>query len=313
MVDEKDKEILFELLQDCTQATSKIAKKVKLPRQTVDYRIKKLEKEKVIKKYTINVDYQKLGFNRHSLYLDMKSIPHDKVNKYLDLVTDIQEVSCCYMLHGVSKWKLYLSVWTKTIERYDEIQTKIMSKFKKYIKNYLSFQGVRSYTYFARRLKPKAKAKVDVKHEMDHIELKPIEWKLLNLLKKNSRLPVVDLAKKLHVSVNTIMRKMKQLTKKGIIQRFYPILHMKKLGYTEYTFISRIDPSCEKELKEFLEYTKKDNRFVIVIKAVGYVNLYYAFLVKDGNELHEITSKIEDIFGNGLLETHKIEVEDMIS
>jgi len=62
-----------------------------------------------------------------------------------------------------------------------------------------------------------------------------------------------------------------------------------------------------------MEYTKKDKRFVIVIKAVGYVNLYYAFLVKDGNELHEITSKVEDIFGDGLMETHKIEVEDMIS
>jgi len=313
MADAKDKEILFELLQDCTQATSKIAKKVKLPRQTVDYRIKKLEKEKVIKKYTINVDYQKLGYNRHSLYLDMKSISHEEVNKYLKLVTDIQEVSCCYMLHGASKWKLYISVWTKTIERYDEIQTRIMSKFKKYIKNYLSFQGVRSYTYLARRLNPKAKAKVDIKHKMDNIELKPIDWKLIKLLKKNSRTPVVDLAKKLKVSVNTIMRRTKWLKDKEIIERFYPILHMRKLGYTEYTFISRIDPSYDKELQNFLEYTRKDNRFIIVIKAVGYVNLYYAFIVKDGNELHEITSKVEDVLGDGLLETHKIEVDEMIS
>jgi len=211
MIDDKDKQILFELIQDCSQSTSKIAKKVRLPQQTVNYRIKKLEKDKVIKKYTINVDYQKMGFNRHSLYLDMKSIPPEKVNKYLEMVTKIEEVSCCYMLHGVSKWKLYISVWTKTIERYDEIQTKIMSKFRKYIKNYLSFQGVKSHTYFARRLNPKAKAKVDIKHEMGNLELKPIEWKLIKLLKKNSRMPIVDLAKKLNVSVNTIMRRIKQL------------------------------------------------------------------------------------------------------
>ena len=47
--DEKDHLILFELLQDCRQPTSKIAKAVKLPQQTVSYRIKKLEDAKVIR------------------------------------------------------------------------------------------------------------------------------------------------------------------------------------------------------------------------------------------------------------------------
>ena len=70
-MDDKDKLILFELLQDCRQPLSKIAKSVRLPQQTVSYRIKALEKEKVIKKYTININYPKLGYSRHSLYLDL--------------------------------------------------------------------------------------------------------------------------------------------------------------------------------------------------------------------------------------------------
>ena len=107
---EKDRLILFELLQDCRQPISKIAKRVKLPQQTVSYRIAKLEKNKTIKKYTINVDYQKLGFNRHSLYLDLRGISAEKVGEYLKTITSINEVSCCYMLHNLSKWKIYVSV-----------------------------------------------------------------------------------------------------------------------------------------------------------------------------------------------------------
>ena len=145
-MDEKDKLILFELLQDCKQPISKIARAVRLPQQTVSYRIAKLERNKTIKKYTINVDYQKLGLNRHSLYLNLQGIKGEKVSEYLKTITDINEVSCCYMLHNISKWKIYVSVWTKTLGRYDEIQTKIITKFKKYIKNYLSFQGFKSYT-----------------------------------------------------------------------------------------------------------------------------------------------------------------------
>ena len=161
MIDEADREILFELLQDCRKPLYKIAKAVNLPQQTLSYRIKKLEKEGVIRKYTVNINYPKLGFARHSLYLDLKSVEPEEVEKYLKQITDINEVSCCYMLHDISQWKIYVSVWTKTVERYDEIQTMIVTRFKDYLKNYLSFQSIKSYTYFARRLNTKKKAKVD--------------------------------------------------------------------------------------------------------------------------------------------------------
>ena len=310
---EKDKLILFELLQNSRQPLSKIAKAVKLPQQTVSYRITKLEKNKIIKKYTINVNYQKLGLNRHSIYLDLKGIKAEQIDEYLKTITNIDEVSCCYMLHNMSKWKIYISVWTKDIGRYDTIQTKIITKFKKYIKNYLSFQGVRSYTYFAKRLNSQKKAKIDIKEKIENIQLKDIDWKIIKHLKKNSKISSVDLAHKLKTTANNILRRIKNLEKQEIIQRFYPIIDLSKLGYTEYTFISRVDPSYEKNIEEFIEFTKKDSRFVIVIKAVGYVNLYYAFLAKDHKELEEVNDKCEKILGKGLLETHKIEVKDMIS
>ena len=102
--------------------------------------------EKVIKKYTVNINYPKLGYSRHSLYLDLKYVSTEEVEQYLKAITDIKEVSCCYMLREVSEWRIYLSVWTKTIERYDEIQTKIITRFKKHLKNYISFQR-----YFEKR------------------------------------------------------------------------------------------------------------------------------------------------------------------
>ena len=178
-MDKKDELILFELLQDCRQSVSKIAKSVRLPQQTVDKRIKKLEKSGVIKKYALNVNYPKFGFSRHSIYLDIHGVSAKDVDIYLKEITDIDEVSCCYMLHNASKWKIYVSVWTKTLGRYDEIQTKIITKFRKYIKNYLSFQGVRSYTYFAKRLNPRKTAKVDIKEKGDNIQLNDLDWNIV--------------------------------------------------------------------------------------------------------------------------------------
>jgi DNA-binding Lrp family transcriptional regulator len=312
-MDEKDKLILFELLQDCRQPVSKIAKAVKLPQQTVSYRIKKLEDSKIIKKYALNLNYPKLGYSRHSLYLDIHGVSAEDVDRYLKQITGINEVSCCYMLHEVSQWKLYVSVWTKNLERYDEIQTKIVSKFRNKIRNYLSFQSVKSYTYFAKRLNPKKKAQIDVKGSPENVEVSKSEWKLIEELKKNSRTSAMELAKKLKTNASSITRKITALKKKGIIERCYPIISMKDVGYTEYTFISRVDPAHSKELEEFIEFTKKDPRFVIVIKAVGYVNLYYAFLIENRDELRDMNEHIHKILGKAILEEHKIEVDEMIS
>jgi DNA-binding Lrp family transcriptional regulator len=216
------------------------------------------------------------------------------------------------MLHDLSQWKVYISVWTKTVERYDEIQTNIITKFKDHIKNYLSFQSIKSYTYFARILNSRKKSKVDVKEETQQISIKDIDWKILRLLQDDSRIGTLELSKKLKISINTVSSRLLFLKKKGIIERFYPILNMNKLGYKEYTFISRIDPSQSKELEKFIEFVRSDPRFVIVIKAVGYVNLYYAFLSKDDHELREIMSEIESFLGKATLERYKIEVVEMI-
>ena len=312
-MDEKDKFILFELLQNCRQPLSKIARAVNLPIQTVAYRIKRMEEDQVITKYTININHQKLGRNRHSIYLDLVGINPQEVDTYLRYITKIDEVSCCYMLNEIIKWKLYISIWTKSIERYDEIQSKILAKFKDHIRDYVSFQSVRSYTYFGRVLNTKKKAKVDIKEGLENIPIKDIDKKIMHELKSNSKMPVLDLAKKLHSNPETVKRRMTYLVKSDIIQRFYPIVNRSKMGYTEYTYLSRLDASHDKEIEKFIEYAKSDPRFVIVIRAVGYVNLYYAFLAKDNEELKEISAKVESMLGKGTLKTYKIEVDKMVS
>ncbi len=313
IVDAKDKLILFELIQDCRQSIHKIAKAVGLPKKTAYNRIKRLEDEEVIKKYTINVNYQKLGMNRHSIYIDLHGIDPKEVNDYLSYITGIEDISCCYMLHEVSRWKLYVSIWTKTIGRYDEIQAKILSKFQDHINDYISFQGVRSYTYLARALNTKKRAKVDIKEGTGNILLKDIDHKIIHELRANSKVPFLDLAGKLKTDLSTIRRRVNYLIKQGIIQRFYPILDRNKVGYTEYTFLSRIDASKEKEIQNFIEYARSDPRFVIIIKAVGHANLYYAFLAKDDEELKEISNKVDSLIGDITLKSWKIEVERMVS
>ncbi len=60
-LDEKDTKILEMLKNESNCTTRKIAKQTLLPITTIHNRIKKLNKEKIIKRYTIDIDNTKIG------------------------------------------------------------------------------------------------------------------------------------------------------------------------------------------------------------------------------------------------------------
>ena len=60
-MDEKDKKIIQILKENSKLSTQQISKKILIPITTVHNSIKKLEKEGIIKKYTIELDNKKIG------------------------------------------------------------------------------------------------------------------------------------------------------------------------------------------------------------------------------------------------------------
>jgi len=61
MIEEKDKKILELLMQDAKLTTKQMSKKTLMPITTIHNRIKKMEKEGIIKGYYVKVDQKKLG------------------------------------------------------------------------------------------------------------------------------------------------------------------------------------------------------------------------------------------------------------
>jgi Lrp/AsnC family leucine-responsive transcriptional regulator len=61
-IDLKDRKILYYLDINCRQSNAQIGKKVGLSKQVVDYRIKRMEDEKVINGYWTEIDSYRFGY-----------------------------------------------------------------------------------------------------------------------------------------------------------------------------------------------------------------------------------------------------------
>jgi len=67
IIDELDLKILREFIEDSRITYREIAKKLDVAPGTVLSRIRKMEEKGIIKKYTLSVDYQKLGYTITSI------------------------------------------------------------------------------------------------------------------------------------------------------------------------------------------------------------------------------------------------------
>lgn len=120
MVDELDEFILRELRKDARQSYRKIAEKLKVATGTIQNRIQKMEREKVIKKYHVDIDYAALGYKVSAIIaLCLNRASLKEVEEILEKNPNVFGI---YDVTG--EYDVFISVSFKSMEDMNEFITK---------------------------------------------------------------------------------------------------------------------------------------------------------------------------------------------
>ena len=95
-IDEKDKRIIDLITQNAELTTSQISKKTRIPITTVHNRIKRMKKKGIIKNYTVNLDYEKLGKALTAyilLTVSSTSVTQQEIGKKIKSLEGVQSVT----------------------------------------------------------------------------------------------------------------------------------------------------------------------------------------------------------------------------
>jgi len=129
MIDEKDNKILEELSKNSRNSTKKIASNIKIPRVTVHDRINKLKEKGIIKKFTIDLDYKKIGLPTEVfIFVSFQSnmdISQRELAKRISKIKDIGEV---HIISG--EYDLLLKVRGETLEQIGKLVVDKLRKIK---------------------------------------------------------------------------------------------------------------------------------------------------------------------------------------
>jgi len=110
-IDKTDKKILKEICKNPRIELSKVAKKVKLTREAVDYRIKNLIKKGVVLQFSIFPDYLELGFLMNTFFVKLKNFTKQNEKKVKHFLSSRNYIIGSLKMTG--KWNLLFYTLSK--------------------------------------------------------------------------------------------------------------------------------------------------------------------------------------------------------
>lgn len=298
-LDLKDRKILYELDKDCRQSCNQIGKKVGLSGEVVNYRIKKLEEEKVITHYQVIVDLSKLGIIEFKIALSLQNIDSEKMKNIIRKVEKIEKIRWIVSCKG--NWDMIISGEEESLEKINNIKNEVINIFSGYLLEKSLAICFKAEVYNRDFL---IKNKADFERERilvsnsTKVKLDNLDTKILKELSENGRKSIVDIAYKLKESERVINYRIKRLLKDQIITGFRIAIDYNKLGIKFYKTFFYLDSPKKERIAALIDYFRSNKNIIHNVGALGNWDLEPEFEVYSEQEFDKILNEIKDQFSD---------------
>ncbi|MFH1589730.1 MAG: winged helix-turn-helix transcriptional regulator [archaeon] len=300
-----DKRILEVLINNSREQVSTIAKKVRLGRENVNYRINRLVKLGLIKDFNTIINEEKLELSHHVVFLELIKLEEKTEKEIIDYLKKNPFMS--WIGTSAGKWSLVFDIITQEKNsNLKQILRNFLEKFQTFIENYEILKLSES-DYFVSKLIGESTTQINNLKNKNKTKLDENDLKILASLNNNSRKTLVDISQKIKLTPNGVNNRIKSLIKNNIICGFTVSLDWKKLDYELFTIQIKLHKYSEKINKQIRRFFTNHDKIIFYYKYTeGSWDYDIGILVKNSNELRNFineyrkyfseVSKISDVF-----------------
>jgi len=235
-LDMKDRRLLYELDLNARQSFSELGRKVRLNKNTVQYRISRLQKEGVIKRFSTLVDTAKLGYLIFRVFLRFQNITQEREREIIQYLVNHPKVGWIVSVEG--NWDLNLMIWVRDHYEFEKFWNEFKFKFEENIVNKWISLFLRLHFYARPYLINK---EIDETHPIvlyekpkERVEVDEKDITILKTLAEDSRVPILEISKRAGLSVGMVKHRIKKLKQEGVIKAYRPMIDLEKIGYRYY-------------------------------------------------------------------------------
>ncbi len=233
-LDLKDRKIVSELDRNSRQTYQEIARKVRLSKDAVFYRIKRLEREGVIERYQTLIDVGRLGYTSFRIFYKLQNTTSKTEEEIVDFLK-----------------KQRIVVWMTTIEGYWDINTWILCRnvseledfWRRFTSKYLNYLADKQLsiftdiTYYSRAHMLEGKQnEIEFKFVTapGEQEVDDTDIRILQKLNLNARMPILEIAKSVGLSAKQVSHRIRNMERKKVIVGYRTMFNLERLGLLHY-------------------------------------------------------------------------------
>lgn len=293
-----DKKILCELDVNCRAPLSKIAKKLRIGRNVLDYRIKKLEKEGIITNYICSVNLGKLGYKSYKIYCKMKSLNASREKDFVDFI--IEERKIIHFLKTEGSYDYAFVIAVQDVKELDSFLSEIKTQFKDILNDYFVSIVVSSRIFKLHKLllgEKQQTIKFDkYTEDRKEIELDEKDKAILRILSQKANISLIDLADETKYSLDIVKYRAKKLSN-DLISSFRVITDLNKMGYFHYVLMLKVRNSSLNEEADLITWCGNKKNVMFLTKRIGAFDYEVNIAITDINDLNNFLSEIKTRFG----------------
>lgn len=301
-LDLKDRQLLYELDLNARQSFNELAKKLRLNKNTVQYRISRLQKLGIIRNFYTLIDTAKLGYLIFRVFLRFQNLAHEREMEIIEYLKSDSRVGWMVSVEG--NWDLNFMIWVKTHYEFDEFWREFKFKFEESIVHkWISlFVRLHFYTrpFLANTKNDRQKAIVLYDKVKIPISLDEKDIIILRTLAEDCRTPVVDIAKKASMTVNTAKHRIKRLWNCDIIKSFKAVIDLEKLGYKYYKLHFELKSLTPEDWRSIKTYVQLHPNIWDLNELVNGADLELDLHVKTDAEMRTFISELRARFQNNI-------------
>lgn len=301
---ESDLNLLSYLYHNNREPSTKIAKACKLTREQVNYKIKKYQSEGLIRGFFTLFDWNKFGYD-HLVNLLLKFERPSSIKQFISELKDDKNCISYGKIYG--KYDLYLNAVFKSEKELGDYIARIDEK-ENLISHYLILKPYFAELYPLKFFNHKNKETIVYSYkERKTRKFDDKEIEILKILAKNARARIIDIAKKVGLSAELIIYKIKKLKKDGVIVGSRIQFDMSKLNFYFSLLtlnIKNFSKTKQEKIKRFAENSKHVNSLTFLL---GKPNCTIQLFHKEESELRKTIEEIKE-----LLKEESFEIEVLL-
>ena len=305
-----DRKILYLLGENSRLSNTYLAKKLKIKRETVAYRIKRMKDNDFLHGYLTLLNHKKIGFKNYLVYIKLKTLTDEK--ELLDYLYNFKEITRLKNCSG--KYDLQVIYSVKESEDFLTSFEKLTNKYHSLIQSYdvleiieedflglqllLSKEETKNLTPQEQKGSTFQKEFIQSEKEINKVNLDKKDKDILNELKLDGGVTIRTLSDKVNLAPIAVENRIKKLIKSGVIKRFMPLASLNQLGYQWWKVFFKFK-NLDKE--KFFTFLKYHSNVLWYMRLLGKWDYQFSIFAKDNAEFHKIIDEIRSEFSENII------------